>query len=173
MRKYVPENLICTLRLNKSRYCISVFWILGLLMGTIFAKANSSGFISFAAISGSACSPANSVWVMLLPLVLGVAFCAVCHPLLYVYLFLKGFVYAFILVNINTAFCAAGWLINLLLLSTDTILVFIFLVFALQSAEQGCHVFKRNAVICMFAVAVVIAFHLYCAIPFTSLLLNG
>ena len=173
MLDYITKNLFPKITANKHRCFISLFWLLGLCAGTIFASSYPWDFLSDESVYENMVMSSNSLLAMILPILFGVVVCAISFPLLCLYFFLKGFAYAVISINITLAFADAGWLMRLLLLSTNTALIIAFLLFSLRNAGQERNIPKRN-IFCLLIVFVLIsAYYLHFEIPFTTLLLNG
>ena len=173
MQKYLSLKIICKLRMHRQRLIIAASWVIGLLIGFLTALYAPWSFVSLTTITNGGCTPANVLPVKLLTFVLGCLACLYSYRLLYVFLFLRGFLYAMVSVNLLCVSVQAGWLLQLMLLSTDTILIFLILLFALRNIGQGRCALYKNTALCVIASASVIIFESYFLIPFTNLLLNS
>jgi len=173
LQNYDLTKLIYKVKRYRGRFYISCFWILGLLVGCLFARNNPWNFITVESVAESAFAPMNALIIMLVPFALGCVACVFCQPLFYIFLILKGFIFAIASINIAIAFGDAGWLARLLLLSTDSALVFILLLYAMETVGQGRKRIKRNTVVISVVSGLIISIEWFIIIPFTTSLLNS
>lgn len=150
-------------------FFISVaFWIVGLLVGLLFAYFYGGSFISL--MREAVLQPVSIVTLFVcvfLPLFFSLFFAAIRRFLfLYFICLLKAISYGFTAALISTAFTSAGWLIRMLFLFSDTCACMLLLLLSLKicRTEQGNlrRRFWRYAV-CGFAV--IFIDHIYIA-PF-------
>lgn len=165
--------LVDRIKSRKYRFMISAIWILGLISGRCFAQSNLPLIINADTISRSILPYPNAALNIILTMLFVCAACAISHRLVYIFLFFKSFAYALIAMSIATAFGEAGWLLQILLLSTDTMLIIFLLLFLFRSAGKNFDAILRNTAITVIATAVLISFNLHIITPFTSSLLNG
>lgn len=167
------SGFISGLNLHKHKFLISVVWILGLVIGMYISQISPWSFISAQSISNSILLYPDGMLIMISSMLIGCLACIISHRLLYIFLFLKAVVFAIVSTNIVLVFKDAGWLLRTLLLSTDTSLIIIFLLFSIRSVGKHFDTIMRNAAITTIVLSILISFDLYFTIPFTTSLLNG
>lgn len=165
--------LVDRIKFHKFRLMISAIWILGLVIGKGFAQNNPLQTITADAVSHSILPYPNAALNILLTMLIGCIACIISHRLLYIFLFCKAFIFALVTVNITAAFGDAGWLLRILLLSSDAMLIAFLLLFSLKSAGKTFETIARNAAITVIATAVLISVDLHFIIPFAASLLNS
>lgn len=120
---------------------LAFLWTAGLIFGTVtsFYAGNSV----FSLMCGALYSPVSIVRLlsaMLLPLLFS-AFAVYFSGawLLIPIIFLKGFSYAYLAFGILSSFGSAGWLIQLLLIFSDTLMLPVLWIYWLRVLKDGQH----------------------------------
>ena len=165
--------LVDRIKSHKYRFVISVFWILGLITGKCFVQVDLLQTLNADAITRSILPYPNAALNIILSMLLGCITCIIGHRLVYIFLFFKAFVYALVSATITAVFGEAGWLLRILLLSTDTILIAFLLFFSFRSTGKSFEIIAKNSIITVIATTVLISVDLHIITPFASSLLNG
>lgn len=172
MQNIKASALLKCIKTNKHKYIISIVWLLGLVIGKYCAQSHPWDSINANMISNSFLSYPRGLLLVIFTMLIGCLSCVVSSHLLYIFLFLKACGYALVATNISIAFGSAGWLLRLLLLSTDTLLILAILLFSFKSAGKRFDIIMRNIAVVTVVMTVLISVDIYFISPLTASLLN-
>jgi hypothetical protein len=162
-------------RANTYRHpiCISVIWIIGLIVGKGLTQISSWNLILQGDNSVFCLSESNGLIMIVSSIMLGCIACISGHRMLYAFLFIKAVIFSVVASNVTLAFGQAGWLARILLLSADSALVILLLFFALRSVGSRVAFIVKNAAYSAIAASLIIFLDVYFVAPIAAVLLNG
>ena len=168
----------CYLALNAKRnrlypILMAVIWILGLIIGCIYARFYRLNYATpwLLHLSNAEFSVFGFIAIGILPLVVSLALVKVRLILLLPVVFLKSITFSFTTVLIMGLYSEAGWLVRWLLLFTDSVSV-IPLVYCwfFCCKPDSTHLLSR-CYIQLFLLTVIACFDYFVVLPFTAMLL--
>lgn len=166
------HHIFTGLQRKAGTVCLALFWSAGLFAGFIFYRntGNSSVSLMCGALN-CAVSIVSLLSVILLPFLLSAFAVYFSRPyLLLVIAFVKAFSLAFVSAGLNTAFGAAGWLAQLLLMFSDCCTVPILWLYWLRYGEKSCKFSLKGTFCTIFVVCMVGFFDFYFVSPIPAML---
>lgn len=165
-----PVSCNVRLRIRSFPFRISIFWILGLLLGTLSSAGLDASFLS---LMRRLFSYPVSIVIHLLLAVLPFLICTyafmICrHEIVLAVLFCKAFFSSFFALSANLIFGSAGWLIQPMLLMPDFLLMPMLFWFCLQKGRD----LMRYHLICLSAAVSAVLIHYYVVLPLVAELIN-
>lgn len=161
----------------KCRFCVvflAFFWLAGISFG-LYAANLASVHISSLMLTlvDQRVSIVGMLIIFIFPLLLSavlIHFSA--HRLLFLFAFLKAFCYSFSSCCIFLSFGSAGWLIQSLLMFSDTVLAIVLLWFWFRFFSAKTVELGRDAGICCIITACVVCIDYFMVSPFLASLFN-
>ena len=165
-----PVSCNIKLKVRSFSFKLSVFWILGLLLGTLFAAGlDFSAFSLMRRIFSFQVSIVVHLIFAVLPfLICTYAFMIHRQEIVFAVLFCKAFTFSFLAFSVCWIFGTAGWLIQPMLFMPDILLMPLLFWFGMQKGKA----LMRDHIICLGAAVLSVLIHYCVVLPFVAELID-
>ena len=164
--KRLNIRIPCNIRLTFRSVIVqmALFWGIGLLLGTLYAAGLDLTFLSL--MRRFFLYPVSIV-IRLILAVLPILICTYAFTIgkteiVMAVLFCKGFLFSFLALSAYLIFGSAGWLIQPMILFSDSLLMPVLLWFCFQNGKA----LMRNHFVCLGAALSPVLIHYFVVLPF-------
>ena len=168
MQIHIPSN--ARLIIRSFIFKLTVSWMLGLLLGTLFALGLDPSFLS---LMRRLLTLPMSIVIRLILAVLPFLICTYAlmlrrQEIVLAVLFCKAFSFSVLAVSVLLIFSSAGWLVFPMLLFSDLLLVPMLCWFCLQDGRS----LMRDHIISLGVAVIAVLIHYFAVLPFVAELID-
>lgn len=153
-------------------FCI--IWLCGLAGGVFIATGlDHTHFLLMRPSNLYGLSIFRQLAAVYLPFLFAAYAVSIDNPkLLLVLCFVKAFAFSFCGCLVFNAYGTAGWLVRLLLLFTDVFTIPVLIWYCLRHIDSQIYSAKRDLIICILLITIVVCFDYFVISPFTAELID-